>query len=144
MRQNVLINIRGTQQVEDEKDTTELFTLGSLYKKNNKVYIVYDETETTGFQNCRTTLKIDGEQSITMLRSGESRSQLVIERDKRNVGYYGLPEGELVIGVTAREIKARFDDQGGSLYCRYDLDVNAAVMSKNELFVDVKPNLPQK
>ena len=49
-----------------------------------------------------------------------------------------------MIGVTAREIKARFDDQGGSLYCRYDLDVNAAVMSKNELFVDVKPNLPQE
>ena len=143
MKKDVLITIKGTQQVEEESDSTELFTIGTFDKIKNKVYITYEESETTGFQDCRTTLKIDGDQSVTMLRSGTSRSQLVIERGKRNVGYYGFPEGDLIIGVTAREIRANFGEDGGSLYCRYDLDINAAVMSKNELYVDVKPNTPQ-
>ena len=40
-------------------DTTELFTNGSFYKKNNVYYVTYDESEATGFTDSKTTLKID-------------------------------------------------------------------------------------
>ena len=75
MKNNVLINIKGVQTIDNQKDTTELFTTGDIYFKNNKTYITYLESEVTGYENCRTTLKIDGSNRMTLMRSGKTRSQ---------------------------------------------------------------------
>ncbi|MDF2566900.1 MAG: hypothetical protein K0R90_356 [Oscillospiraceae bacterium] len=139
MKTKVLINIKSIQTVEEDQDVTEFFTNGNLYFKNDKWYITYEESETTGYKDCTTTLKIDGDHLVTMLRNGSSKSHLVMERGRRNIGYYGTPHGELVIGVFAKEITSHFDENGGNLYCRYHLDINSSVLSKNEIYVDVKP-----
>lgn len=138
MKKNVLITIKGVQKVNHERDTTELFTQGSFYKRNNHYYISYDESETTGFENSKTTLKIEGSDKVTLIRSGLSRSHLVVEKGNRNVGIYGTIAGEMAIGVNAKVIDSKLTDDGGNLFFSYSLDVNSSLLSENEIEISVK------
>lgn len=138
MKKDVFITIKGVQRINEEKDTTELFTNGSFYKKNNHYYITYDESGATGFENSKTTLKVEGNNKVTLIRSGVSRSHLVIQKGSRNVGIYGTVAGELAIGVNAKVIDSKLDENGGDLFFSYSLDVNSSLLSENEIKISVK------
>lgn len=137
-KKDVWIEIKGIQKTDGESDKTELFTQGRFYQKEDCYYIVYDESEATGFAGCRTMLKVDGHR-VSLTRSGQSKTNLLIERAKRNVGVYGTGEGDLVIGVNARQVDVHLNEHGGNLYFSYSLDINSVHVSDNEVFVDVKP-----
>ena len=49
MEENYLITIKGTMEQRGDTDTVELMTRGSLVHKDGAYYIVYKETETTGY-----------------------------------------------------------------------------------------------
>ena len=78
MKKDVLINIKGIQRAGGEQDVTELFTQGSLYKRNNSYYVTYSESEATGYADSHTTLKVDSKNRVILIRSGAVRSHLVI------------------------------------------------------------------
>ena len=84
MKKDVVITIQGTQTVGNESEEVELFTTGRFYKKDSQYYLAYEETEATGFDVCRTTLKISPNQKVTMTRFGRSRSQLIVEKGVRH------------------------------------------------------------
>jgi uncharacterized beta-barrel protein YwiB (DUF1934 family) len=137
MKRDVLINIRGIQRIDNEKDVTELFTQGKFYRQNGNYYITYDESEATGFEGCKTTLKVEADK-ITLIRSGTARSHLIVERGARNLGRYGTAAGDLMIGVNAKQVCSGLTDEGGELYFSYSLDVNSSLVSENEVFIEVK------
>ena len=58
MEENYLITIKGTMEQRGDTDTVELMTRGSLVHKDGAYYIVYKETETTGYEGCTTTVKV--------------------------------------------------------------------------------------
>ena len=86
---------------EEDRDHIELMTRGSFTKKNGSYYISYKETQTIGFEGCTTTIKIaeDGSR-VALLRFGRANSQLLIERDRRNLCHYETEVGSLTLGVT--------------------------------------------
>lgn len=137
-KKEVYIKIKGVQIVDEQSDTTELFTLGSFYKKNNNYYITYDESEATGFSGGKTTLKVEGNNKVTLLRSGESKSHLIIESGQRNVGHYGTSVGDMMIGVYTKELSSELCDDGGDVYFHYALDINSTLISDNEVFINIK------
>lgn len=137
-KKDVYIKIKGVQIVDDQSDTTELFTLGSFYKKNNNYYISYDETETSGFGFGKTVLKIEGSNKVTLLRSGETKSHLIIENGQRNVGHYDTMQGDVMIGVYTKALDSKLSDAGGDVYFQYNLDINSSLISENEVFINVK------
>ena len=47
MKKDVSIRIKGVYTVDADQTTAELFTIGSMYKKNEHYYITYNESETT-------------------------------------------------------------------------------------------------
>ena len=55
MQENFLITIKGTMEQRGDSDTVELMTRGSLVHKEGAYYIVYKETEATGYEGCTTT-----------------------------------------------------------------------------------------
>ncbi|WMJ22063.1 DUF1934 domain-containing protein [Paludicola sp. MB14-C6] len=138
MKKNVFIKIKGIQQIEDDQDVTELFTQGLLYKKNNNYYITYDESETTGYEGSTTTLKVEGNDKVTLMRSGNVKSHLIIENGTRNVGHYGTNEGSLMVGVYTKQMDSNLNENGGDIYFRYALDINSTLISENEVFINVK------
>ena len=58
MQENFLITIKGTMEQRGDSDTVELMTRGSLVHKEGAYYIVYKETEATGYDGCTTTVKV--------------------------------------------------------------------------------------
>ena len=140
LKKDVLINIRGIQTADGESDVTELFTQGLLYRRRDSYYITYEESETTGFAGCRTTVRVDGPDRVSLIRHGPARTSLTVERGVRNIGFYGTQQGELLIGVSGSQVDVALDDTGGTLYFRYSLDVNSSLISENEVYVDVREN----
>ena len=45
MKKDVMIFIKGTQEVDGEKDTIELMTKGRYYKRRDVLYLSYDEMD---------------------------------------------------------------------------------------------------
>lgn len=138
MKKDVFISIKGIQMIEGEKDVTEFFTQGTYYRKNGAYYIIYEESEDDGYGGCKTTLKVEDSEKVTMIRTGTARSHLVIERGGRNIGHYGVEGASLVIGVNTRQIDSKLDDNGGDLFLSYSLDADASLISENEVYVHVK------
>lgn len=137
MKKDVLINIRGVYSVDDDQDVIELFTTGKYYKKNGEYYICYDETEATGFQGSRTTLRVNPEK-VVLQRSGTANSQLIVEQGVRHQCQYDIGYGDMMIGISGGKIKSTLDDAGGNLIFKYSLDVNSLLASENEMHVHVK------
>lgn len=146
---NALINIRGTVLAEEAlPDVIEIVTAGRYYTKDGKRYISYLESDSNGLSGVTTTLKIEGDDSVTLIRNGTSQSRLVIAKGKRQLCHYGTGYGDLMVGISGCHINSSLSDAGGELSFNYTIDVNSSLVSKNEVFIsvreekkqDVKPN----
>ena len=75
MKKDVIISIRGLQESQGEsEDPITLVTAGRFYRKNGLYYITYDETELTGLEGTRTTVKV-GPDTVKVIRGkGGDRS----------------------------------------------------------------------
>ena len=125
----------------EETDKIELMTYGSFLKKAGSYYISYKETETIGFAGCTTTIKIaeDGSR-VALLRFGRANSQLLIERERRNLCHYETEVGSLTLGVTGDGIDCNLTEKGGSAVFSYLLDADdARLVSRNTLEMTVQP-----
>ena len=125
---------------EEDRDHIELMTRGSLVKKGESFYITYKETQTIGFEGCTTTIKIaeDGSR-VALLRFGRANSQLLIERERRNLCHYETEVGSLTLGVTGDGIDCNLTEKGGSAVFSYLLDADdARLVSRNTLEMTVQ------
>lgn len=133
MKKDVMITITGTQTVEGEVELIELTTAASLYNKGNALYIRYQETEITGFEGMTTTVKVEGDQRVTMIRHGASQTQLIIEKGRRHQCSYATGYGDVMLGITGSTIVNTLSQEGGELFFRYSIDLNTAVTSENSV-----------
>ena len=137
MKKNVCITIKSTQTVDEEMDTTELFTFGAMEQFDGGFRLHYDESEATGFEGSSVTLEVS-DNMVTMTRSGKVISSLFIEKGKKHHCHYGTEFGDFMIGVCTDEIKNELKSTGGDVYLRYTLDINSSYMSENEMHINVK------
>lgn len=140
MKKDVLIRIKGVSNVDGDRDEVELFTTGQFYKKNGEYYICYDETEATGFEGSRTTLRVL-DSRVMVQRAGTANSQLVVEQGVRHQCHYNMGFGDMMIGVSGGRIENTLSDCGGNLTFHYSLDVNSLHASDNEMYVNVKESV---
>lgn len=138
MKKEVLIEICGTQNVDGDKETVEIITTGQYYLKNKSFYIIYDETESTGYANCKTTVKLDGSNVVSMIRHGGHQSQIIVESGVRHQCNYGTQFGDFIIGIMGKNVVSELDENGGRLEFEYSLDVNTSLASENKVTINVK------
>ena len=143
MQENFLITIKGTMEQRGDSDTVELMTRGSLVHKEGAYYIVYKETEATGYDGCTTTVKVaEDARKVSMLRYGKVPSQLIIEKGTRHLCHYETGYGAISLGVSADVIEHALDENGGKLQFSYTLDSGAeSFISRNlvDITVDKLP-----
>ena len=144
MEERFLITIKGTMEQRGDSDTVELMTRGNLVHKENAYYIVYKETETTGYAGCTTTVKVaEDARRVSMTRFGKNHSQLIIEKGTRHLCHYETGYGAVSLGVAADAIEHALTEQGGRLQFSYTLDSGAEnFISRNLVDIAVEP-LPE-
>ena len=132
-KENYIIRIKSLSEQFDhmepvpseEEERIEIMTYGTFVKKGGSYYITYKETQTVGFEGCTTTIKIaeDGSR-VALLRFGRISTQLIIERDRRNICYYETEVGPVTLGVTGDGITSALTEKGGTATVRYLLDAD--------------------
>ena len=139
MKKDVMIFIKGTQNVDGEEDSIELLTKGCYYKRNGSYYLSYEEMEEEDTEpTIKTLLKVEGAKCVTLTRSGKRRSQLIIESGERHQCHYDNGFCDWIMGIQGTEIKNGLEDNGGILNFKYSMDINAMLASENEANIVVK------
>ena len=139
LREDHIIRIKSRIEQDGETAGIELMTRGNFARRNGSYFISYQETETTGYAGCTTTLKVAEDQSkVTLLRYGQANTQLTVERGRRHVCHYETTYGSMSMGVTADEIVSQLTEKGGTVKFSYLLDSGSSeVISKNSLEITV-------
>lgn len=142
---DVIIKIKGTQFVSSadspEGEVIELTTVGQMDDKNGKTVLTYSEDNKEDGAEVITTLKISGEHSVVMQRSGGNSSRLQIEKGQRHLSHYETGYGNLMIGVFGESIRNEIGQDGGRLFMSYTIDVNCNMISRNELEISVQEDI---
>lgn len=137
MESNVLINIKTTQTVDNESiDPIELQTYGKFGKINGKYYVMYDESEITGFPETSTTIKIQKD-IVTVMRKGRFNMKLLYKSNERNLCMYPTPYGNIPASIYTSLIKCDLSDNGGTLRVDYTLDIDNTNFMQNSLNVSI-------
>ncbi len=141
MAKKALVTIVGKQKYDNDNDKIEITTVGSFEETENAFVIRYNEEQEPPHNPIRTTLTIDkNEQRVEMMKTGAYGSLLIIERSKRNLCNYGTEYGNLLMGIFGRNIETACSEEDGTISFSYDIDVNGALTSQNEVTVTYKIN----
>ena len=133
MKKDVWLSITSTQRFEGcDIDKVDLVTLATLYQKRGKYYIVYDESELTGMEGSRTTVKL-GSKEASVVRSGTCPSELLFAENERHVGLYQTPYGAMTISTHTSNLKSTVGIDGGQLVIDYTLEVDNSLIGENHL-----------
>ncbi len=145
LKKNYLIKIVGKQEVEGETDVIEVETTASYEQKDGVKYISYTEyiEDEDGQSEKETLVKIDSDTLVTIIRTGEFQSQLMLELDRQHQCYYSTPFGEMLIKVYTGAMEIELDEDGGHVRVQYSLNFNSDFGSENEFLIELH-KLPHK
>ena len=138
---DITLKITGKQVYEDrEEDQMEFVTEGQLYLKNGAVYVVYDESELSGMEGCKTTLKLSGD-TLRMKRIGKAGAgtEMYFEENKRFTSTYTTPYGPMDLEILTRSVENQFSMEtfSGSIAVCYDVSLQGMAEGKNKLEIKV-------
>lgn len=130
MTKDVLVSISGLHLdvveniSEEESEAIEVVTPANYYCKNGKHYILYDEV-TEGISGVtKNKIKISGEDSLEIMKSGISNAHMIFEKNKKNLTYYQTPYGQMLVGVNTKNMEITVTEKNIDVSVDYELDVN--------------------
>ncbi len=132
-----IITIKDIHKAGNEKESSELMTTGSLSFYGDDFKIRYKET-TEGLENCYVVLSCEGNNKVTMTRTGGFSTEMIMEKNKKHTCVYNTPMGSLSLGIYTNRISSSMTQDGGVLSFSYTLDANGSFVSENFLEVSLQ------
>lgn len=144
LKKDVWLTILSIQQFEGcDEEQVDLVTAAKLYERGGKYFVVYDESELTGLEGTRTTLKMDGK-DVSLLRTGTCPSHMLFVENQRHVGLYQTPVGgTLTIATHTSHIRNTIGENGGELIIDYTVEVDNCVMGETHFEMLVSTESPE-
>lgn len=135
MKKDVIVNINSRQDWEDaESDHVELTTTGIFYKKNDKFYLMYEESDE--LEKVKTTLKISDD-TVTLIRGGETPTQMIFKQGEHNIGLYETIAGTYTLGIKTKRIMLDLSDNGGDIEVEYHIELDQKITGYNILKINI-------
>ncbi len=140
MDNNVLLSIKTYQDIDsgEVEEPIELQTQGKFGMINDKYYIVYKESEMTGFADTTTTIKV-WEDNAVVTRKGKHNMKLLYEAGKQNLCLYPTPYGDIPASIKTFAVDFDFKEQGGLLKVDYTIDADNENFCRNSLNIKIEP-----
>lgn len=139
-KRDVIITIASRQDFEGcEPDRIDLVTAGRLYRRGGKYYISYEESELTGMEGTRTTIKLE-EQQVTMTRTGTHPAQMLFAKNRRHVGLYHTEVGSLTVSTHTSQLENTIGENGGCLAINYTIEIDSNLAGTHCFEMDVRPS----
>ena len=137
MKIPVLLSIKGSQTYADqEPDTIELVTDGTLEYRDGGWDLCYEESALTGLEGVTTTFRVEPDQ-IVLDRTGKLRSQMVFKEGVSHDSLYQMEFGALLLTVCAERIWAQISSAGGVIDLIYSIQVEHDAAGKIEYHLDI-------
>ena len=134
-----LITVIGHQKFDDDKDQVEMKTVGTVEYDDDNYIIRYNEELENSTAPLRAKLNIAKDESkVEMIKSGAYSSCLIIEKSKRHLCNYGTEYGDMLMGIFGREVENDFNENEGTFKFSYDIDINGAISSQNDVIIKFK------
>lgn len=138
MKNKYMITIDGINKTDGESNHISFSTEGSYECGGDLHKITYIDSALTGYDGDITSLSVEGSSSVLLERTGKTSSRLFVKSGERSMSFYDVGFGCLSLGVGNAKIENRLGEKGGTLKFRYMLDVDANVLSENEITVTVR------
>ena len=122
---------------DGEKSNIELTTTGSYSRLNGRWVLLYDEMSEDKTTVIKTIVKVD-DKSVMITRNGDVSSKLIMTEGERNMCQYRTQFGDILLGVYCNEVINKLNDNGGTISMSYTLDVNASVLSENNVMIKIR------
>ena len=139
MKKKALITVIGRQNYNGDKDEIKMKTVGTIEHCDDRYIIRYDENleEVSTPLKSKITIAKD-ESKVEMIKTGPYSSYLVIEKSKRHLCNYGTEYGDMLMGIFGREVENDFNENEGTFKFSYDIDINGAISSQNDVIIKFK------
>ena len=136
--QDILDPAEDIAELFEEEDAIELSTEGVLNIDEEKVEIVYEESEITGMEGSKTSVYFESDNAgfVSMMRSGMVSTSLLFEKGKRHHCVYNTPIMPFEICVRTLKVENEILTSG-TLKLDYIIEIrgNKAERTKFEMTV---------
>ena len=137
MAQKVVISIKGRQTYQDqEPDTIELVTEGTMDYRNGGWDISYEESELTGLEGVTTTFRVEPGK-VSLLREGKLNSHMVFEEGVAHDSLYQMDFGALMLTVKATRVYYDIVPDGGTIDLIYNIDIENSAAGVIDYHLDI-------
>ena len=137
MKKDVWLTISSQQQFAGcDEENIDLQTAATLYERGGKYYIAYEESELTGLEGTKTTVKLDGN-TVSLVRTGTCPSELLFAEGQRHVGLYQTEYGALTISTHTKQLQNSIDENGGELTIDYTIEVDNSMVGHHRFRMTV-------
>lgn len=138
MKIPVMLSICGRQTYGDqEPDTIELVTEGTMEFRDSGWDIRYEESELTGLAGVTTTFRVE-QGKITLRRTGALTSEMIFQEGVSHNSLYQMEFGALMITVCASRIFAQLSSQGGMIDLVYSVEIENSAAGTVDYHLDIR------
>lgn len=137
MTKNVIISLTGLQYaMEEEEAPIEVINFGQYYKKGNKHYLLYEETDENGkATKCR--IKVS-EKELELLKRDRLNTRLLFLPGEEYLANYETPYGSLLIGVNTHSMEFYEEEEFLKTTLKYGLEINGEKTGECTLVLKVQ------
>lgn len=117
MKRNALITVRSFNDI-DRNDIIEVVTPGEIEITDEYIIATYDETEISGMDGTKTTIKIENDK-FWLLREGTVTTKMEFEKGQTNVCLYNTLYGLMDLSIHTNELIINMGSDGGKISAEY-------------------------
>lgn len=138
MKRKVMLSIQGRQAYKDqEPDTIELVTEGTMEFRDGGWDICYEESELTGLRGVMTTFRVEPG-TVILTRTGALKSQMIFRQGQSHDSLYQMDFGALMITVCATSIFFDLTPEGGFIDLVYDIEIEKSEAGTVDYHLDIR------
>ncbi len=137
MTKNVIISLTGLQYaMEEEEAPIEVINFGQYYKKGDKHYLLYEETQENGTATkCR--IKVS-KKEMELQKRDRSNTRLLFLPGEEYLTSYETPYGSLLVGVNTHSMELYEEDDFLRTTLKYGLELNGEKTGECTLVLKVQ------
>lgn len=136
MSKKAIISICSTQDI-GEKEKIEVVTVGEFSINGDEFIATYDETEISGMEGTKTTLKIKGDK-VVLHREGTTSTKMEFQKNNTQVALYNTPYGMLELKTSTKELDLDVNEKGVNISIKYHLIAGGQEPIKTNLDMKIK------
>lgn len=138
MTKQVVLTLRGEQAYMDqEPETVELVTDGTLKQVPGGWELSYEESALTGLEGVKTTFLLE-DGCVTLTRTGKLNSQMIFREGISHDSLYQMEFGALMMRVCATGIRWALSWEGGAVDLKYTIEIEQTAAGTVDYHLDVK------